>query len=118
MGAGEDGRFFHGLGPSGHISPGHTHVFIGIDDRVVGSIEISDAIREGTAEVLRKLIKAGITPVMLSGDQKETAQYVAQQIGISPDNVIAGVTQAVYFLIDMICFSESVKTAAASSGAT
>lgn len=74
------------------ISPGHTHVYVGIDDRVVGSIEISDAIREGTEEVLRKLIKAGITPVMLSGDQKETAQYVAQQIGISPDNVIAGVT--------------------------
>ena len=74
------------------INPGHTHVYVGIDDRVVGSIEISDAIREGTADVLKKLMKAGITPVMLSGDQQETALYVAQQIGISSDNVIAGVT--------------------------
>lgn len=74
------------------INPGHTHVYVGIDNRVVGSIEISDTIRDGTADVLRKLVKAGITPVMLSGDRNETAQYVARQIGISPDNVIAGVT--------------------------
>lgn len=74
------------------INPGHTHVYVGIDDRVVGSIEISDAVRDRTADVLKKLVKSGITPVMLSGDQQETAQYVAGQIGISPENVIAGVT--------------------------
>jgi Cu+-exporting ATPase len=74
------------------INPGHTHVYIGINKQVVGSIEISDSIREGAKDVLKKLINSGITPVMLSGDQQETAQYVAQQIGISPDNVIAGVT--------------------------
>ena len=78
--------------PECTIDPGHTHVYVGIEDSIVGTIEISDTIREGTEDVLKQLKASGITPVMLSGDQPETAQYVAKQIGISPDNVIAGVT--------------------------
>ncbi len=77
--------------PSITSDPGHTNIYLGIESNVVGSIEISDALREGAADVLKKLIDSGITPVMLSGDQPETAQYVAKQIGIASTNVIAGV---------------------------
>ena len=77
--------------PSIPSDPGHTRIYVGIQNTVIGSIEISDALRDGAADVLKKLVDSGITPVMLSGDQPETAQYVAKQIGIAPENVIAGV---------------------------
>lgn len=77
--------------PNMRIHPGHTHVYVGIGDTVIGSIEISDTLREGAADVVKRLKDSGVTPVMLSGDQPETARYVASQIGIASNNVIAGV---------------------------
>ncbi|KAI8112356.1 hypothetical protein M9434_003679 [Picochlorum sp. BPE23] len=74
------------------LNPGHTVVYVGMENNIVGSIEIADQVRHNARQVLKKLKESGITPVMLSGDQQTTSQHVASQLGIDTENVIAGVT--------------------------
>ena len=74
--------------------PGHILVHVGIDSYVAGSIEIADEVRPDAAAVVTALLKAGISPIMLSGDQQSTAMAVALAVGIPKENVFAGVKPA------------------------
>lgn len=74
--------------------PGHILVHVSIDSHIAGSIEIADEIRPDAEAVINALLKAGITPLMLSGDQNATAQAVATAVGLPADNVYAGVKPA------------------------
>ena len=60
-----------------------TVLYISLDGEYMGSIVISDTIKEGAAEALRSMKKAGITKtVMLTGDRKKEAHAVAEALGI------------------------------------
>ena len=61
---------------------GQTVSFISINSKVVGIIGISDAIKSDSVRVVKKLRDLGITPIMLTGDNRKTASAVAHQIGI------------------------------------
>lgn len=74
--------------------PGHILVHVGIDDKVAGSIEISDELRPDAATTVAALKRAGIKPYMLSGDQPATAQAIGASVGIDAENVFAGVKPA------------------------
>ncbi len=64
-------------------SLGRTVVAIGNSEHVCGLIALADTIRPGVVEVLRELREAGIKHlVMLSGDNRPTAEAVARQVGI------------------------------------
>ena len=65
-----------------HSANGETIVFIGNEHDVMGIISIKDKIRDETKEVITTLNKEGIKTVMLTGDNKEAARNVANQIGI------------------------------------
>ena len=58
-----------------------TMVFV-LDKEVIGSIIVSDQIKDDSKQAIEELIKSGITPVMLTGDNEKTAQFTAKQIGI------------------------------------
>jgi Cu2+-exporting ATPase len=73
-------------------APGHSTVYIAVNQSIVGVAEIADELRREAGSVLQQLQKMGMQAVMLSGDQKATALHVASQIGISADNVISNVT--------------------------
>jgi Cu+-exporting ATPase len=62
---------------------GATVIFVGIDKTCGGAIAIADPIKESTAEALSTLQAEGIRVVMLTGDNRTTAQAVARQLGIS-----------------------------------
>ena len=61
---------------------GATVVFVGVDEQVAGIIAIADPVKETTPEALRALRAEGIEVVMLTGDNRVTAEAVARRLGI------------------------------------
>ncbi|RDU23345.1 heavy metal translocating P-type ATPase [Anaerosacchariphilus polymeriproducens] len=59
-----------------------TEVFVALNGKLAGQIQISDTIKEDAAMAVSGMKKLGIRTAMLTGDQKESAQAVAQEIGI------------------------------------
>ena len=70
-------------------SQGKTPVVFITDKKILGYIAISDTIKDDAKTVISQLHQQGIKVAMLTGDHKQTAQYIAAQIGI--DKVIAEV---------------------------
>jgi len=61
---------------------GATVIFVGVDDRVAGVVAIADRVKETTAAALKSLREEGIDVVMLTGDNRVTAEAVARTLGI------------------------------------
>lgn len=62
---------------------GATVIFVAVDGRVGGLLAISDPIKGTTPDAVQALLKAGVRVVMLTGDNKTTANAVAQKLGIT-----------------------------------
>jgi len=61
---------------------GATAIFIGVDGKVAGALAIADPVKETTPQALAALRKEGIRVVMLTGDNRTTAEAVAAKLGI------------------------------------
>ena len=61
---------------------GATVVMLALDNRPAGLLSIEDPIRESTPEAIRALHEEGLRIVMLTGDNRMTAQAVAERLGI------------------------------------
>ena len=61
---------------------GATAIFVAVDGKTSGVIAIADPIKETTPDALRALAASGIQVVMLTGDNRTTAQAVARRLGI------------------------------------
>jgi Cu+-exporting ATPase len=70
-------------------SDGQTVMFAAIDNRSVGLLGVADPIKPTTQEAVQQLHDEGIRIVMLTGDNKTTADAVAKKLGL--DEVIADV---------------------------
>ncbi|WP_049626882.1 heavy metal translocating P-type ATPase [Meiothermus ruber] len=68
---------------------GKTAMFVAVDGRAAGVVAVADAVRESAKRAVGLLHALGIETVMLTGDNRRTAEAVARQIGI--DTVIAEV---------------------------
>ncbi|HLR98461.1 MAG TPA: heavy metal translocating P-type ATPase [Mycolicibacillus parakoreensis] len=68
-----------------------TVVDVAWDDRVRGTITLGDTIKPSSAAAIAELQAMGITPVLLTGDSAAVARRVADEVGIDPAHVIAGV---------------------------
>jgi Cu+-exporting ATPase len=62
---------------------GATAIFVGSDGSLAGLIAVADPIKPATADALAALRAAGIDIVMLTGDNRTTANAVARQLGIT-----------------------------------
>src|SRR3546814_6812401 len=62
--------------------PISTAIFMGLDNRAVGIFTIADPIKPTTPEALAALRADGIKVVMLTGDNRTTAEAVARRLGI------------------------------------
>ena len=71
---------------------GLTAVAVGWDGDVHAVIALQDMVRPDATNAVLQLRALGLRPMMLTGDNRGTAIAVAQQAGIAPDDVIAGVT--------------------------
>jgi Cd2+/Zn2+-exporting ATPase len=61
---------------------GKTAVVLVRDQRAIGIIAIADAVRPESAEAIAQLKQLGIRTVMLTGDNRHTAEAMARQVGI------------------------------------
>jgi Cu+-exporting ATPase len=65
---------------------GQTVMFVGVDGTAVGLFGVADPIKETTADAVRQLHADGIRLVMVTGDNRTTAEAIARQLQI--DEVI------------------------------
>ncbi|MCA1650313.1 MAG: copper-translocating P-type ATPase, partial [Acidobacteria bacterium] len=70
---------------------GQTVIFVAIDGHIAGLLCVADPVKAGTEEALRALRDAGMRIVMLTGDNRVTAEAVAAGLGIPPTDVHAEV---------------------------
>ncbi|MFI9339916.1 heavy metal translocating P-type ATPase [Streptomyces sp. NPDC052773] len=68
---------------------GRTAVVVGWDGVARGVLAVADAVKETSAEAVRELRALGLTPVLLTGDNRTVAEAVAAEVGV--DEVIAEV---------------------------
>jgi P-type Cu2+ transporter len=80
-----------GLSEQGHelAGQGRTVVHVIRDGQAIGIVAIADAPRETAADAITALQELGIRPVMLTGDNRQTAERIAAELGV--DEVIAEV---------------------------
>jgi Cu+-exporting ATPase len=68
---------------------GKTAMLVAIDHQFAGVIAVADTIKETSQKAIERLKKMGLEVVMITGDNKQTAQAIANEVGI--DHVIAEV---------------------------
>ncbi|MCM1025383.1 MAG: heavy metal translocating P-type ATPase [Roseburia sp.] len=68
---------------------GRTPLLVAEEGRLLGSIDVEDEIKESSYEAVQKFRELGIRVVMLTGDNRRTAEAVRQQLGI--EEVVAEV---------------------------
>ncbi len=61
---------------------GQTVMFVAVDHAVVGLVGVADPIKTSTAEAIELLRASGVRVVMLTGDNRTTAEAVARKLGI------------------------------------
>lgn len=61
---------------------GKTAMILAVDKSVIGVIAVADTIKESSAQAIKKLQSLNIDVVMLTGDNKETANAIAKNLGI------------------------------------
>jgi len=61
---------------------GKTPIFISIDGKAMGIIAVADTLKDNAMEVIGKLHRLGLEVVMLTGDNKNTANAIAKRAGI------------------------------------
>lgn len=70
-------------------SKGRTTIIVAEDNKVIGIIGISDAVKSDSQKAIRELKKKGYKTIMITGDNERTAKAIARSVGIN--EVIANV---------------------------
>ncbi|MFP4081492.1 MAG: copper-translocating P-type ATPase [Candidatus Aminicenantes bacterium] len=63
-------------------SQGKTVVYVLIDRTAAGAVALADIIRDESKQAISKLKEMGIQPMMLTGDNKQVAAWVSDEIGL------------------------------------
>jgi Cu+-exporting ATPase len=69
-----------------------TPVYVAVAGRLAGVLAVADPIRDNSRAAIERLRRMGLDVVMLTGDNRHTAEAVARAVGI--DRVVAGVLPA------------------------
>jgi Cu+-exporting ATPase len=68
-----------------------TAVAVAVDGRAVGLLGIADTVKQGSAEAIRELQALGLRVLMVTGDNRSTAEAIGGRVGLGPDSVRAEV---------------------------
>ncbi|MDQ1043175.1 cation-translocating P-type ATPase [Streptomyces sp. V4I2] len=70
---------------------GRTAVVVAWDGEARAVLVVADAVKETSAEAITRLRALGLTPILLTGDNRAVAESVAREVGIAPEHVVAEV---------------------------
>lgn len=73
---------------------GKTPLFFAKNAELVGTIAVADEVKETSAAAIAALRALGVDVRMLTGDNRVTAEAIARRVGLSREQVIAGVLPA------------------------
>jgi Cu+-exporting ATPase len=81
----------NGLAPKSETlsQEGKTPMFVAVDGQVAGVIAVADTLKPGASDAIAELHRMGLEVVMLTGDNRRTADAIARQVGV--DRVFAEV---------------------------
>ncbi len=66
-----------------YTNQGSTVIYVAIDQILAGYLVLSDTVREESGQMINQLNTLGITPVLLTGDHKNAASFIAGKLGIT-----------------------------------
>ncbi|MGA6171838.1 heavy metal translocating P-type ATPase [Streptomyces sp. NPDC012600] len=72
-------------------SAGRTAITVAWDGEARAVLEVADAVKDTSAEAVRRLRALGLTPILLTGDNRAVADAVAREVGIDAEQVYAEV---------------------------
>jgi Cd2+/Zn2+-exporting ATPase len=79
---------------------GKTAIIISDEKRIKGIIAVTDEVRKESKPLIESLLKLNVKPIMLTGDNKTSAQFIALNLGIEtvkaellPENKVAELTK-------------------------
>jgi len=73
-------------------SDGKTAMLIAVDNKLAGVVAVADTVKDTSKEAIARMRELGLDVIMLTGDNKRTAEAIASQVGLS--HVIAEVLPA------------------------
>ncbi len=62
---------------------GKTPMFVAIDGKAAGIVAVADTVKEDSAEAIKALQNLGIEVVMITGDNRRTAEAIARKVGVT-----------------------------------
>ncbi|HEY6019207.1 MAG TPA: heavy metal translocating P-type ATPase, partial [Candidatus Paceibacterota bacterium] len=62
---------------------GKTPMFIALDGKAAGIVAVADTVKEDSAEAIKALQALGIEVVMITGDNRRTAEAIARKVGVT-----------------------------------
>lgn len=65
------------------IEKGTSIIYIAVDGTLSGIVALSDSLRAESAQMIKRLGEIGIVPVLITGDNKEAANQIAGEVGIT-----------------------------------
>lgn len=65
-----------------YINEGCALIYLASDGEAIGLIALSDTLRENSPETVAHIRRAGITPVLMTGDNENSAGHIAKAVGI------------------------------------
>lgn len=66
-----------------YLSIGATPIYVVKNREILGGIILSDKLRENSDQLISKLKGLNVTPTLLTGDNKNTGKYIAEEVGIN-----------------------------------
>ncbi len=70
---------------------GKTVMLVALDGACAGLVAVADTVKVGSREAIQQLQAQGLSVWMMTGDNRRTAQAIAAQVGIPPEQVLAEV---------------------------